>query len=114
MTAFCLWDVREIHDQAAMDHYVANVTDTVAAFGGEYVVVGGPWQVVEGDWRPSYPVLITFPTIEAANDWYHSEAYRELKAQRLRAATCDAVFLESTDHVADVDQPAVAGGLVAP
>ena len=40
MTAYCLWDVREIHDQDAIDEYVEKVTATVEAHGGEYVVIG--------------------------------------------------------------------------
>lgn len=100
MTAYCLWDVRAIHDQDAMDEYVALVTDTVTAFGGRYVVVGGPWQVVEGDWRPAYPVLIAFPSIERAHEWYSSEAYAPLRDLRLAAATSDAVFFEGVDVVA--------------
>lgn len=96
MTAYCLWDVREIHDQEAIDEYVARVTATVEAHGGEYVVIGGPWQVVEGDWHPTYPVLIVFPTMEAANGWYASDDYAELKALRLGASVSDAVFLDSS------------------
>ena len=94
MPAYCLWDIREIHDQHAMDDYVARVIDTVTAFDGEYLVVGGPWQVVEGDWRPSYPVLITFPSLERAHEWYSSEQYAPLRDLRLTASTGDAVFLE--------------------
>ena len=92
MPAYCLFDIRAVHDQAAMDRYVAEVPATVARHGGEYVVVGGPWQVVEGDWRPAYPVLIRFDDLEAANRWYESDDYRALKALRLGAVTSDAVF----------------------
>jgi uncharacterized protein (DUF1330 family) len=96
MTAYCFWDVREIHDQDAMDSYVAQVTESVAAFGGEYVVVGGPWQIVEGNWRPAYPVMIEFPSLERANEWYSSELYAPLRALRHAASTSDAVFLEGS------------------
>lgn len=96
MTAYCLWDVREIHEEDALDEYVRRVPETVEAYGGEYVVIGGPWEVIEGDWRPAYPVLIVFPSLRAAHAWYGSEEYRELKALRLRAASCDAVFMDSS------------------
>jgi uncharacterized protein (DUF1330 family) len=96
MAAYCLWDVREIHDQEALDEYVRRVPPTVEAYGGEYVVVGGPWQVVEGGWRPTYPVVIVFPSMDAATAWYDSDDYRELKELRLRATECDAVFMDSS------------------
>lgn len=95
MSAFCFWDVREVHDRAAMDDYVARVGETVADYGGRYEVVGGAWEAKEGSWRPTYPVLIRFPSLADANAWYDSEAYRALKAQRLRATTGDAVFMAS-------------------
>lgn len=96
MTAYCLWDVREVHDHDAMNDYVDRVTDTVTAFGGEYVVIGGPWQLVEGDWHPTYPVLIGFPSLERAHEWYSSELYAPLRDLRHAASTSDAVFFDGT------------------
>ena len=96
MTAYCLWDVREIHDQDAMNDYVARVGDSVTAFGGEYVVVGGPCEIVEGGWHPEYPVIIEFPSVERAHEWYSSELYAPLRDLRRRASTCDAVFFDGT------------------
>lgn len=107
MTAYCFWDIREIRDHDAMSDYVARVTETVAAYGGEYVVVGGPWQIVEGDWRPAHPVLITFPSIDRAHEWYQSELYAPLRQQRLGAAVGDAVFFDGIAPAAprSVDAP---------
>jgi uncharacterized protein (DUF1330 family) len=97
MTAYCLWDVREIHDHDAMTDYVDRVTETVTAFGGEYVVVGGPWQIVEGDWHPAYPVLIEFPSLDRAHEWYSSELYAPLRDLRHGASVSDAVFFDGTE-----------------
>ncbi len=99
MTAYCLWDVREIHDQDRMNDYVARVTETVTAFGGEYVVVGGPWQIVEGDWHPAYPVMIQFPSLDRAHEWYSSELYAPLRDLRHAASASDAVFFDGTAAV---------------
>ena len=101
MTAYCLWDVREIHDHDAMNDYVARVAETVTAFGGAYVVVGGPWQIVEGDWHPAYPVLIEFPSLERAHEWYASELYAPLRDLRHAASTSDAVFFDGTAAATD-------------
>ena len=110
MPAYCLFDIRAVHDQAAMARYVSEVRATVDRHGGEYVVVGGPWQVVEGNWRPAHPVLIRFDDLEAANRWYESEEYRPLKALRLGAVTSDAVFFAA----APADDAAPAAGRGAP
>lgn len=110
MAAYCFWDVRETHDEAAMATYVAAVTETVQAFGGAHVVVGGPWKVVEGDWHPTYPVLIEFPTLADAEAWYESDQYRDLKALRLAATTGDAVFMDGAG--ADAHNNAEAEAIV--
>ena len=94
MTAYCLWDVREIRDHDAMNDSVTRVTETVTAFGGEYVVVGGSWQIVEGDWHPAHPVLIEFPSLERAHEWYSSELYAPLRDLRHGASVSDAVFFD--------------------
>jgi uncharacterized protein (DUF1330 family) len=112
MTAYCLFDVREIHDDEAMGRYRDEVVSVVESFGGRYVVVGGPWEVVEGEWRPAFPVMITFPDMAAAEAWYTSDAYRPLRDLRHRAVTADAVFFDSSGadaHAAHDGMAEVAG-----
>ena len=93
MPAYFFVDVREIKDASKVEQYSARVGPVVEKFGGRYLVRGGPFEVVEGDWRPVFPVLIEFPTMEAARRWYDSEDYRELKQLRLAATTSSGVFL---------------------
>lgn len=95
MPAYCFFDILEITDAEKMDAYRARVFECVARHGGKYLVVGGPQQVVEGHWRPAFPVLIEFPSMEAARRWYDSEDYAPLKALRLAATRANAVFLDS-------------------
>ena len=77
-----------------MEKYRARILPVVEKFGGRYLVLGGPFEVVEGDWRPIFPVLIEFPSMDAARRWYASEDYRELKQLRLEATACSGVFLD--------------------
>ncbi len=41
-----------------MEAYRRRVFDVVAQFGGHYRVLAGPFEVVEGNWQPTFPVLI--------------------------------------------------------
>ena len=93
MAAYFLVDTREVKDAAKMDEYKARVTPVVEKFCGRYLVTGGPLAVVEGEWRPVFPVLIEFPSMDAARRWYDSEDYRELKQLRLSATSGSGVFL---------------------
>jgi uncharacterized protein (DUF1330 family) len=94
MAAYCFFDVLAIKDPVKMEAYRSRVFQTVEAYGGRYVVIGGKLDVVEGTWQPVYPVIIEFPSLEQAHRWYNSEEYRELKALRSEAADCHAVFIE--------------------
>ena len=93
MPAYFLVDTREIKDAAKLEEYRARVSPVVEKFGGRYLSIGGPFEVVEGTWRPVYPVLIEFPSMELARRWYDSEDYRELKQLRLAATASSGVFL---------------------
>jgi uncharacterized protein (DUF1330 family) len=94
MAAYCFFDVLEVTDPEKMEKYRGGVLEVVERFGGRYLTVGGKFDVVEGDWRPAFPVLIEFPSLEAAHRWYDSEDYSELKALRLAATRCNVVFIE--------------------
>lgn len=97
MAAYCFFDVLEVTDAEKLEEYRAGVLATVERYGGRYLTVGGRSDVVEGEWRPAFPVLIEFPGLERAHEWYDSEEYRDLKALRLAATRGNAVFIEGTE-----------------
>lgn len=96
MPAYCFFDVLEVTDPERMERYRERVPSTVEQYGGTYLTVGGRCDVVEGQWRPAFPVLIEFPSLEQAHRWYDSEEYRGLKALRLAATRGNAVFIDGT------------------
>lgn len=97
MPAYCIVDIRAVHDPEKLDEYKARAPETVEAHDGRYLAVGGATEVMEGDWTPSFPVLIEFPSLEALRLWYDSEAYRPLKRLRREATECDMVFVEGLE-----------------
>jgi uncharacterized protein (DUF1330 family) len=94
MAAYCLFDVREIKDEEKIARYRRGVFATVEQYGGRYLVLGGPVEGIEGEWRPVIPVLIRFDDLESARRWYDSPEYAELKALRLSATRGDAVIMQ--------------------
>jgi uncharacterized protein (DUF1330 family) len=98
MPAYVLFDNLEVHDPAALEEYARRVAPLVEAHGGRYVALGGPVEVLEGTWSPTFPVLIEFPSLEAARRWYSSEEYRDIKAIRLRATRSSGVLLGGEVH----------------
>ena len=95
MAAYCLFDNLEVFDGGKLeDSNKSKVLPLVTRYGGRYVVLGGKVDIMEGQWRPTFPVLIEFPSIDRAHEWYASDEYKELKALRLSAVRSSAVFIE--------------------
>ena len=94
MSHYCFFDVREVTDHAKVEQYLAGVFATVAQYGGRYLVLGGKLDRVEGDWQPTYPVLIEFADRDQARHWYSSPEYGPLKALRLAGTRTNAVFMD--------------------
>ena len=85
MPAYVIVEVT-IHVQNLYDEYKLLTPDTIAAFDGKFVVRGGKSEVLEGGWNPDRIVILEFPSVERAKEWWHSEQYTQAKAIRQRAA----------------------------
>ena len=94
MSAFFLFQNLGIVDAPAFDEYKRLVPATVEQYGGRYRVRGGDVEPVEGLFSLTSPVMIEFPSLEAARRWYGSDEYRPLKAIRLRAVRSTGVLVE--------------------
>ena len=100
MSAYCFFDNLEVTDPAKLEEYKSLVAPVVGEYGGRYIVVGGKMDIVEGDWQPTFPVILEFPSLEQAYGWYDSDVYRELKALRLSAVRSNAVFIDGSEPLA--------------
>ncbi len=94
MSAFFLFDNVEVHDTDKLADYVEKVAPIVAKYGGGYRVVGGATKILEGQWSPTYPVIIEFESMEQAEAWYNSQEYGPMKWLRQSAVTCNGVLIE--------------------
>jgi uncharacterized protein (DUF1330 family) len=68
--------------------YLERIDDTLAPFGGRFVVHGGQPDLREGT-SPGTLIVIGFPDREAAVGWYESPAYQAILP--LRTANADGV-----------------------
>jgi len=83
-----------VNDPEAYKDYVAAVSPIVEKFGGEYLVRGGPAQHFEGESIGERTVVIRFPTLQSAQDWYHSEEYAPVRAMRQAASSSLQTIVE--------------------
>jgi len=93
MPAYAVFDVVQVTDAAKMGLYRQGVLATIQKYGGRVLVAGGAVDVVEGTATPTFPVILEFPSVEAAKRWYDSEEYTPLKALRQSAARANGFFV---------------------
>ena len=82
--AYIIVDMK-ISDPAQYQQYMADAPAAVKAFGGEYLVRGGPHEVLEGTWQPARVAVLRFPSLDAAKTFYNAELYRAARAKRVGA-----------------------------
>ena len=81
----------DVKDPAGMAEYSKLAMRAMA--GATIVAVDQKPQVLEGEWHGSQTVVLEFESVEAAREWYYSDAYQEAAKLRQAAADCNAVIL---------------------
>lgn len=90
MPAYAVALIRETRFNDEVVEYLKRIDETLAPFSGKYIVHGGPYQPLEGAWSGDL-VVIEFPSMEMAQDWYGSDAYGAIR--RLRTANTEGDVL---------------------
>lgn len=85
MSAYVIVEV-EVCDVETYDAYRRLVPASLEAYGGRFLARGGAIESLEGDWRPERIVVLEFPSLEVAVEWWRSPEYRDAKALRARSA----------------------------
>ena len=93
MPAYVLVEL-SIYDQELYDDYKKLTPNTIKAYGGRFVIRGGRSEHLEGDWDPERIVLLEFPSVERAKEWWHSDEYTRARLIRQRAAHTNMIILE--------------------
>jgi uncharacterized protein (DUF1330 family) len=93
MAAYLIVDV-QVADPAAYERYRAGVATTLVPYGGKFMVRGGRFEMLEGNWDLTRLVVIEFPSMERAKEWWSSKEYAPLKQLRHSAARTRMVVVE--------------------
>jgi uncharacterized protein (DUF1330 family) len=91
--AYVVVDARS-SDPGRMVEYRRLAEIAVAKFGGRYLVRGAPYTVLEGNWRPQRLVLLEFPNLELAKEFYDSPEYSAARAARRGVSEFDMLLAE--------------------
>jgi uncharacterized protein (DUF1330 family) len=81
----------DIKDPVRYERYRELVLPTVTAYGGKFIARGGRTEVLEGAWSPRRVVILEFPSVERAQQWWESPEYSTAKA--IRQATSEGTLV---------------------
>ena len=93
MAAYALARLRVRREHPDIADYIDLIQPTLDPFGGTFLVHGGRSEVIEGQWEGG-TVLIEFPGMQQAHDWYDSKEYQEILPLRTRHIDADVIFVE--------------------
>jgi uncharacterized protein (DUF1330 family) len=95
MTAYVIFIKEQTHNQKELDIYAEKVPAVLASLPVTMLSAYGPMEVFEGE-APEGVVLVSFPTLEQAKDWYYGEAYQSVVQHRKNGATYRGFVVEGT------------------
>ena len=93
MKAYILVDVT-ITDPSRYEDYKKLTLASLEPFDGRFIVRGGSTETLEGEWSPGRVVVIEFPSMAAAKEWWSSPGYAPAKAIRQSAAKTEMLVVE--------------------
>ncbi len=93
MPAYIIVEV-EITDPESYVGYTKLTPATIASYDGKFIVRGGSTESLEGDWQPGRMVVLEFPSVERAKEWWNSPEYSPAKEIRNQAARTRMIVAE--------------------
>jgi uncharacterized protein (DUF1330 family) len=69
--------LRDVDFGAEIVEYIEKIDATMAPYGGRFLVHGGEITPAEGSWDGDI-VMLEFPSVDAAKEWYASPGYQEI------------------------------------
>ncbi len=95
MTAYVIVDI-EVHNLEKYPEYLAQITPTVSACGGRYLVRGAKADVISGEWQPKRLVVMEFPSLANAQHWATCDEYAPIHALRNLYASANMIIVEGS------------------
>ncbi len=84
----------DVHDPVQYEEYKKLSTLAMKAHGAEVCIRGGRVEVMEGNWAPSRVVMLKFPSMDAARNFYNSPEYGAAIAARQGIADMRMIIVE--------------------
>lgn len=93
MPAFVVVEV-EVLDPQRYETYKQLAPPSITQYGGRYIARGGKVETLEGDWAPQRFVILEFPSLDRAKEWWSSKEYADARALRQATARSKMLVVE--------------------
>lgn len=93
MSAYVIAKI-EVTDMDQYKKYIAASSAVVPKFGGKFIARGGDKITLEGPEEKRRVVIIEFPSLARAKEFYDSEEYTSARKLRAEAAKASLVAVE--------------------
>lgn len=84
----------DVKDPVRYKDYIKMSPVSIEKYGGRFIARGGRTESLEGEWQPKRLVIVEFPSVERAKEWWASAEYADAKALRQSTSTGDLVVVE--------------------
>ena len=98
MSAYVISEV-EILDNEKANEYRRLASESIVRYDGKYIVRGAVPEVVEGDTARGRIVILEFPSMQRAKEWYASKEYAEALVYKKIALKRRLLFVEGIETV---------------
>jgi uncharacterized protein (DUF1330 family) len=92
MSALVIIDLK-VHDRAKMEQYEQGAFALLTRHGATTLAREFRAEKYEGDWTPTWFVILEFPSRQAVRNFYDSKEYQPLKALRQQAAHSNGIIV---------------------
>jgi uncharacterized protein (DUF1330 family) len=93
MGAYAIFIKEKTLDPAELSIYQGLTGKAAEGHTAELLAAYGSLEVPEGD-KPEGVVIVRFPSMKHATDWYYSPLYRQASQHRIKGALWNVMFVE--------------------
>ena len=93
MSAYIIFEV-EVKDYEGYARNRDLIQPTLVPYEGKFLIRGGSVECLEGTWNPSRLVVVEFPDLEKAKEWWASDTYRPAKKVRQETTDTNMILVE--------------------
>ena len=84
----------KVHDAKEIKKYLSGFMKAFSPFGGRILVSTDRMEILEGSWPQVRTIVLEFPSLAVAKEWYYSRDYQALAKHRFLSAETNMILID--------------------